>query len=65
MFVESERRCNGAPDLRNLERMRQPGPVMIALVIDEYLGLVDEAAKRRRVNDPVTVTLKRAAIRMF
>ncbi len=37
---------------------------MIALVIDEDLGLVDEAAKSPRVDDPIPVPLKFAAIRM-
>jgi hypothetical protein len=34
---------------------------MVALVIDEYLGLMLEPAKGRRVDDPVPVALKLAA----
>ena len=37
--------------------MREPRAVQVALVIDEYLGLVDEATKCGRMNDPVAVAL--------
>jgi hypothetical protein len=38
--------------------MREPRPVVIALMIDEHLGLVLEAAKSGAVNDAVAVALE-------
>ena len=37
---------------------------MIAFVIDEHLGLVYQTPERRRMNDPVAVSLKLTPIRM-
>jgi len=42
-------------DLGRLQAVRQPGPVVVALVVDEDLGLVLEAAERGAVDDPVPV----------
>ncbi len=56
-FVELERARDRARDLRDLERMGQARPIQIALVVDEHLGLVDEAAERRRVHDAIAVSL--------
>ncbi len=48
-------------DLRNFQTVRQARPVMIALVMDKNLRLVFQAAKRRRMHDPVAVALKHRA----
>jgi hypothetical protein len=37
--------------------MRQPGSVQVAFVVDEDLGLVDQSAKRRGMNDSIAVAL--------
>jgi hypothetical protein len=46
-------------DPGRLERVREPCPVMVALRIDEDLGLVLEAPERLRVHDAVAVALER------
>ena len=56
-LVEAQRAGDGPRDLRDLERMRQPGAVEIALVIDENLGLVDQTAEGRGMHDAVAVAL--------
>jgi hypothetical protein len=61
VFLEAEPPRQRPGDLRYLERMRQPGPVMIALVEHEYLGLVLEAAERGGMDHPVAVAAERAA----
>jgi hypothetical protein len=48
-------------DLRRFEGMREPGPVVIGLVVHEHLGLVLEPPERGAVNDPVAVPLERRA----
>ena len=63
VFVERQRARNRAPELSDLERMREPGAVQIALVVDEDLRLVDEAPERRAMHDAVTVALMLAARR--
>ena len=60
-LVDVERACHGAPDLRDFERMRDAGAVQVAFVIHEDLGLVDEAAKRIRMDDAIAIALKLAA----
>ncbi len=42
--------------------MGQARAVEVALVIDEYLGLVHEPAKRGRVNNPVAIALVFTAV---
>ena len=56
-LVERECARDAARDLRHLQRVGQPGAVKVALVVDEDLGLVDEAAERRRMHDAVAVAL--------
>jgi hypothetical protein len=41
--------------------VRQAGAEHVAFVIDEDLGLVLEAAKCRRVNNPIAITLESPA----
>ncbi len=47
-----------AGDLRHLNRMRQPGAIVIAILGDEDLGLVLQPAEGRRVDDAVAVALE-------
>src|SRR5262249_42453542 len=53
-----------ARDLGAFERVREPVPVVVALVVDEDLGLVLEAAERSRVHDAVAVALEGGAVGM-
>ena len=61
-FVQAQRASDAACDLRDLERVRQPRAIEVALVVDEDLGLVDQAAERRRMDDPVAVPLVLGAV---
>ena len=61
IVVEPERLGERARDLRDLDRMGEAGAEMIALVVDEDLGLVREAAKGGRMDDAVAVALEIAA----
>src|SRR5262249_29949775 len=63
VFVESQRAADAAGDLRHLDRMGEPRAVVIALVIDEDLGLVLQPPERRRMDDAVAVALEGAARR--
>ena len=65
VLVQSEGARRGAGDLRDLERVREPAAEMIALVADEHLGFVLEAAERGAVHDAIAVALERAAQRIF
>ena len=56
---------NASGDLRGFERMGEPRPVVVPLVIGKYLGLVFEPAKRLGVYDPVAVPLERCSIVAF
>ncbi len=51
-----------AADLRDLERMREPRAVHVAFVIDEHLGLVDQAPEGARMHDAVAIALELAAV---
>ncbi len=55
VLVDGKRACEAAGNLRDFEAVGQPRAVMIALVIDEDLGLVVEAAERGRMEDTVAV----------
>ncbi len=55
ILIQSERARERASDLRDLERVRQPRAIVIALVIDEYLRLVRQASKGSGMDDPVAV----------
>ena len=61
VFVETEPAGERARYLGHFERMREPRAVMIALVEDEDLGLVLEAAERGRMDDAVAVAAEGAA----
>ena len=49
VLVETERAGDGPRDSRDLEGMREPGAVVIALGSDEYLRLVLQTPKRLAV----------------
>ena len=61
VLVEPElaRQCAG--NLGNFQRMGQPRAVMIALVEDEYLRLVLQAAEGGGMDHPVAIAPERAA----
>ena len=61
IVVEAERPGERAGDLRDLDRMGEARAEMIALVIDEHLGLVGEPSERGRMDDSIAVALKRSA----
>src|SRR6476660_6763109 len=63
VLVEAQRTGDGARDLGDLERVRQPGSVVVALGRHEHLRLVLEAAERLGVDDPVAVALEGRAQR--
>ena len=61
LLVEPKRLGERARELRDLDRMGQAGAEVIALVVDEHLRLVGEAAKGGGMDDAVAVALKIAA----
>ncbi len=63
IVVEPERARKRPGDLRHLDRMGQPGAEMVALVMDEHLGLVGETAEGGRMDDAVAVALEFGARR--
>jgi hypothetical protein len=65
VLVEAERAGDRAGDLGHLEAVGQPRAVVIALMIDEHLGLVLEAAEGGGMDDPVAVALEGRARRAF
>src|SRR5690606_23677665 len=58
VFVEPQRTRDAAPELRHFQRMREAGAEQVALVVEEHLRLVDQAAKRGGMNDAVAVALE-------
>jgi len=65
VLVEPQRARNGAGDLTPLECVGEAVPVVIALVVDEDLGLVLQPPEGARVDDAVTVALEGRAIGMI
>ena len=65
VVVEFQRPGQRARDLRHLDRVGQAGAKMIAVVIDEYLGLMREAAEGGRMDDAVAVALEFRARRRW
>ena len=55
VFVQAEGAGDAARDLRDLDRVGQSRPEVVALVGNEDLRLVLQAAERARVDDPVAV----------
>src|SRR6476646_2755911 len=59
VLVEAQGASDGAGDPASLQRVGEPGPVVVSLGGDEDLRLVLQSPERRRVDDPVPVPLKR------
>ena len=59
VLVEPQRARDDARDRRGLERVRHARAVVVALRVDEDLGLSLQPAERLRVHDPVAVALER------
>ena len=62
VLVEPQRPRHVARDPAGLERVREPGAVVVALGRDEHLRLVLEPPERLGVHDPVAVALERRAV---
>ena len=63
ILVEPERARERAGDLRDFQRMGEPGAVVVAFVEDEHLGLVGKPAERGRMDDAVAVAAEIVARR--
>jgi len=61
VLVQTQSAGNVARQLCHLQRVRQARAEQIALVVEEHLRLVDQAAKRAGVHDAVAVALKGVA----
>ena len=61
ILVQPKSPGDGAGHLGNLNRVCQPCAVVIALMIEELLWLVIQAAEGCGMDDPVPVALKRSA----
>ena len=59
ILVQPERTRDDPRDRRRLQRVGHPRPVVVALRVDEDLGLPLQPAKRLRVDEPVAVALER------
>ncbi len=62
VFIGTQGAGDRAGNLRYLQGVRQPGAVVIALVIDENLCLVLQPAEGGGVQDAVAITLERRAV---
>src|SRR5215210_7651935 len=62
VLVQAERPGHVARDPARLERVGEPGPVVVALRRDEDLRLVLQPPERLRVDDAVPVALERRAV---
>jgi hypothetical protein len=58
VLVQAHRARHGSAELSNLQRMRETGSEEVAFVVQEDLGLVDQAAERRAVDDAVAIALE-------
>ena len=47
IFVQAQRAGDRAAELRDFQRMRQPGAEQVALVVQKNLGFVNQPAKSR------------------
>ena len=63
VLVQAQRPRHRARQLRDLERVGQPGAKQVAFVVQEHLRLVDEAPKRAAVDDAIAVALEVVARR--
>ena len=58
LLVQLQHLRDGPRDLRDLERVRQPGAIVIAGWSEEHLSLVLQTPERLRVHNAVAVALK-------
>ena len=65
VFIAAQRPGEGPADLRDFQRMGQPGAVVVSLIIDEDLGLVFQPPEGSGVQDAVLVALVAAAVAVF
>ena len=65
ILVQPQRPRDRPRDLRHLQRMRQPRPIVVALRRNEYLCLVGQSPERLGVNDAIPVALEAGAVRAF
>ena len=63
ILIQLEGTRQGASDLRHLDRMRQPGAIVITVLGDEDLRLVLQPTEGGRMDDPVTIALELGARR--
>ena len=63
VLVEPQRAGDGAGHLADFERVGQPGAEMLALVVEEDLGLVLQAPEGGGMDDAVAVALEFGARR--
>jgi hypothetical protein len=63
VFVQAQRPRDRTRQLRHFDRVREPRAEQVALVVQEHLGLVDQAAEGRGVHDAVAVALEVGARR--
>ena len=61
-LVEAERRGERARDLGDLHRVRQARHEVVALRIEEDLGLVLQPPERLRMDDPIPIALEGGAV---
>src|SRR6266566_4182259 len=64
ILVEPQRAGDGARDVTDVERVREPYAVVVPLGREEHLCLVLETAERFGVDDPVAVALEAGADRI-
>ena len=64
VLVRAQRARHGARHLRNLERVRESIPEVIAFRVGKHLGLVLQPPEGARVHDPVAVALERGPVRV-
>src|SRR5436305_4054494 len=64
ILVEPQRASDRSSDVADIERVRQPHAVVVALGREEHLRLVLETAERFGVDDPVAVALEAGADRI-
>ena len=62
LLVQAQRARDRARDLARLDRVGESIAQVVALVIDEHLGLVLEPPERARVHDPIAIALERGAM---
>ena len=65
LLVQPQHLGDAARDLRHLERVRQPRPIVIAGRREEHLRLVLQPAERLAVDDAIAIALERRADRIL